>query len=229
MGALVRHSERWRPLVVAELERIGSTVPPELVLAAWWNESRGDPSQVNSIGATGLGQVLPVALRFYNGATSNALSIADLRGTSSRAVALQARVSIYLYDHHARRVAGWMPADADPRDLYMLGLLSYHQGWGAVRARLQGLPDAGLPETWESVRAHYPTGWRTPGARMWAHQQKNLEAWEELQKSDPFRPPDVLPAKPLLRPPKQAIAVVALLLALGGLIIAGASLAGGKA
>jgi hypothetical protein len=226
--SLERHAERWRPTVVAELGRIHSSVPPELVLAAWWQESRGDPNALNPSGATGLGQVLPVALQFYNESTANTLSIADLRGDSPRAVALQARVSIWLYDWNARRVVSWLGPDADPEDVYMLTLVSYHQGWRALRKRLQGLREAGLAVSYETLKRQYPTGWKTPGDRLWSHQDKNLRDWRLLRGLAPGPTPEPIPLPPLpvYRPAPQAIAVVALLLVLGGLLVAGASLAG---
>ena len=59
--------DQWQALIAAELERAGYPLPGELVEAVMHRESRGRVGVINpSSGASGLMQVMPVALRDYN-------------------------------------------------------------------------------------------------------------------------------------------------------------------
>lgn len=158
---LAEHDRRWRAVAQAEIDRIGSDLPAALVLAVWWRESRGVPGIRNLDGgaASGLGQLLPIAVDFYNQNHATSYTIADLRGTDERSIAIQVQTSIWLLRWNLSRAVQWLP-DTDPRDQYLVALLSYAQGWRAVRERLNGLRRKGIPLSWSSLRACYPDGWQ---------------------------------------------------------------------
>lgn len=230
------HARRWRPLVVNELARSHSTLSPDLVLAVWWEESRGVAGAWNKkSGASGLGQVKQVALDFYNERHSTSIALADLRGTDSRSVELQARVSIWLLRWNETQVANWLP-DAGAQDVYLFTLLSYHQGWGAVRRRLEQLQRKGYVLNWDTFKAHDDlTGWKeeAPG-NIFEITEQRFAIFEKLLSGDGELPIHYDPSPPLPPPPDEEIPILVerlewlllagALLTLGGLIIAGVAI-----
>ena len=67
MKAIHQNTARWAPLVLTELQKQSLPLPVELILAVIDVESRGVTGLVNpKSGASGLMQVMPIALKHYN-------------------------------------------------------------------------------------------------------------------------------------------------------------------
>ena len=185
MSRLSEHNERWRWLAEAELLRIDSDVPAEFVLAVWYSESRGGVDIHNEeSGASGLGQVMQVGLDFYNERHATSIALADLRERTDRSWVLQARVSIWLLVWNVTQVERWLRDEpVEPADLWLLSLLSYHQGWGRVRSRLRGLQQRGLPPTWANMERYYPTGWKAK-ANVFRYNEGTFQTFNRLLQGD---------------------------------------------
>jgi hypothetical protein len=223
---LAAHVARWSEVASAELVRIKSKLPPSVLLAVWWRESRGTPGQRHLGGgaASGLGQITPIALNFYNLQHATSIAMADMRGTSENSIALQVRVSAYLLKWNVSQASRWLP-DADPRDVYLVGLFAYHQGWPAVRRCLEQLQRKGVPLTWANLERYFPEGWQGK-ANPFRYAEGTLAVIEKIDDTS-FEGGELEP-KPLPRPPDEidpliesvsGIVIAGVLITLAGLVI----------
>lgn len=234
MTQLSDHADRWLALANAELARIHSYVPPAVLLSVWWSESRGIPGEVNDdSGASGLGQVTPIALQFYNDQNNTLLGMAEMRDTADPV--LQARVSTWLLNWNAQRVAGFA-GDLPDRDLLLLSLLSYHQGWPAVRKQLVELDNRGLSVSWENLKNNIPVDSWQGKAPTYAYHEKTLSNAERICIEAPEAQGEaascfdggiaepIEPVPPILKN-QQTVLIVAIGIVLAGLAVALLSLA----
>lgn len=160
--------ERWRPVVEQELARLKAPLPPEHVLSVMQRESGGNPGAVNtSSGASGLLQVMPIALKDYNQNHRVKYTMAQLRGHSSQSTAIQVRVGLWVlmtfvkgaYRYLKKRL-GQVALD----DLIRVADTFYATGPARARARLNKLSSP----TWEAIRARFPTWDRVrPAELVW--------------------------------------------------------------
>ena len=89
--------EKWSTLINSELGRAGYPLPPELVKAVMYRESRGNVGAINpSSGASGLMQVMPIALKDYNQNHQRKYTMADLRGKTQTAAKTQIRIGLWI-------------------------------------------------------------------------------------------------------------------------------------
>lgn len=96
-GTFPRSVERWRSLVGSEIERGKYPFPVELILGLMTIESRGKVGVVNpNSKASGLLQVMPIALKDFNQDTGSNLSMATMRGTSPDDAREQIRVGLHV-------------------------------------------------------------------------------------------------------------------------------------
>lgn len=226
------HIERYSQLALDELNRINSVVPAALLVSLWWSESKGKPGEYNKISrAAGIGQVTPIGLEFYNDSTASAVATADLRGTSSNSIAIQARVSAWLLNWNIRQAAQWTELK-DWREIYLFGLLGYHQGWNAVKRRLSAIRKSGRPYSWANLAHDYPAGWKAKvDVFQWNETILNNARVVQPGKDEETGPAPINPApapvpypipppEPIRAPAPIAIGIIGGLLALAGLIIA---------
>jgi hypothetical protein len=150
------NTTRWLPIITAELARQGLPFPPELILAVVDVESRGVPGLVNATsGASGLMQVMPIALQSYNNAHAVKFSIGDMRSRENPVA--QIRVGCWLLGQFWRRANDYLARriPAIPMDeLAKIADLMYAAGAAAVRKKLDSLPAPSVA----GLQVKYP-GW----------------------------------------------------------------------
>lgn len=133
--------ERWRPVVVSELNRAGIPLPPNLILSVIHVESRGHPGSTNSkSGASGLMQVMPKTLGWYNKQTGDNISLAQLR--SKEYPVQQIRVGIWVlarFWHGAHSYLQEKLTEIPIDELAKISDLFYVAGPGATKQRLDKL------------------------------------------------------------------------------------------
>lgn len=159
--------EKWRSMVADELRRTGFPLPVELVLAVIHRESRGTVGAVNpSSGASGLMQVMPIALRHYNQNHTQRYRMADMRSKTTAGARAQIRVGIWIlatfwrsaYRYLKRRL-GAVALD----DLVKIADMFYAAGPAATKRRLDK-----IRPTFENAKAAYPKWDRIiPAQRLW--------------------------------------------------------------
>ena len=159
--------ERWRPMVTDELRQSGYPLPVELVLAVIYRESRGTVGAVNpSSGASGLMQIMPIALRHYNQNHSRKYRMSDMKAKTMAGAKAQIRVGIWIlatfwrsaYRYLKRRL-GSVALD----DLVKIADMFYAAGPAATKRRLDK-----IKPTYENAKAAYPKWDRIiPAQRVW--------------------------------------------------------------
>jgi len=99
--------ERWRPLVESELSRIKTPLPVDLLLATIHVESRGYPGTTNEkSGASGLLQVMPKTLEWYNRQTGDKITLSQLRSSAHHAQ--QIRVGVWVLSQFWRAANNYL-------------------------------------------------------------------------------------------------------------------------
>lgn len=149
--------EKWAPAVKAELERTGIPLPADLILSVIHTESRGKPGLVNKkSGASGLTQVMPNTLQWYNESHKGApVTLEELRSATEQAAVKQIRVGIWVlsrfwkgaFNYLSGRL-GEVPID----ELARIADLFYVAGPGATKKKLDKLDNP----TWAAVEARFP-------------------------------------------------------------------------
>ena len=131
--------ERWRAIVNAEIAAINAPFSASVFLAHIQVESGGDQLAKNPSGATGLTQVKPVALDFYNANHGTNYVIDDLFNPD-----LSIKVGVFILKHNWNKIANWFaPYLLQQTDLVKLGAVAYDMGWGALEKKLSGMDTEG--------------------------------------------------------------------------------------
>jgi len=169
---------RWKDVAQAELDKLGAPLPVEHVLAIMQRESGGKPGAVNpSSGASGLMQVMPIALTDYNQNHKVKYTMAQLRDKSAHGAAIQIRVGAWIlarfvqsaYRYIKKRV-GVVALD----DLIRIADTFYAAGPGAARRRLDKI----MP-TWANVRSAFPQWDRVgPAELVWNRSNEWGASWD---------------------------------------------------
>lgn len=132
--------KRWRTIVEEELSRSKVPLPSDLILAVIHVESRGYPGSTNEkSGASGLMQVMPKTLEWYNRQTGDNISLSKLRGDYPRE---QIRVGIWVLAQFWRGAYRYLSSrltDVPTDELAKIADLFYVAGPGAVKRRLDKL------------------------------------------------------------------------------------------
>lgn len=130
--------EQWREQVGRELSNQGIPLPADLVLALMHVESRGKAGLVNPrSGASGLLQVMPNTLKWYNQATGDNVPLSWLRSPSHGSE--QIRVGIWVLGQFWRSAYRYLRdkvQDIPTEELARIADLFYVAGPGATRKRL---------------------------------------------------------------------------------------------
>lgn len=163
MKAISAHTQQWTPVIIKEIATMGLPFPPALVLAVIDVESQGVPGLVNAhSGASGLMQVMPSALDWYNRSHSLKFNMADMRSKSGGPA--QIRVGTWLigqfwriaYAYLSKRM-GSVPID----QLARIADLMYAAGPGCIRRMMDKIPTA----TFEAFEERYPKSDALPHPR----------------------------------------------------------------
>jgi len=154
MKPIAKSTARWAPFVADELKKAGLPFPPELILAVIDVESRGVPGLLNpKSGASGLMQVMPIALQSYNAAHSVKYSIDDMRARDNPIA--QIRVGLWILGQFWRTAHRYLSGrlTSIPMDeLAQISDLMYAAGPAAVKKLLNQLP---VP-TVDALRNRFP-------------------------------------------------------------------------
>lgn len=171
--------EQWRNLIASELDRSGYPLPPQLVEAVMYRESRGRVGAVNpSSGASGLMQVMPIALKDYNQNHSRKYTMAQLRAKTHSAAQIQIRVGLWIlarfwrgaYKYLKKRL-GEVPLD----DLARIADFFYAAGPGNSRKKLDKINRP----TYDAVKARYPNWDRiVPAQNVWDYVGAHGGTWD---------------------------------------------------
>lgn len=176
---MIPNVEKWRSLVEAELARSGYPLPPEHVLAVMKRESNGQVGTVNkSSGASGLMQVMPIALKDYNKHNSPKYSMADLRSKSNTAATRQVRVGLWILARFVRGAYKYLKrklGNVALDDLIRTADFYYAAGPGNARKRLDKIDRP----TYDAVKARFPNWDRiVPAQLVWDRVQQYGGTWD---------------------------------------------------
>lgn len=147
--------EKWRPSIAAELARSGYPLPPELVEAVLSRESGGSVGVINpSSGASGLMQVMPIALKDYNQNHTRKYTMADLRSKTTAGARIQIRVGLWILARFWRGAFSYMHkkiANVELDDLARIADIFYAAGPGNAKKKLDRI----VP-TYDNAKATFP-------------------------------------------------------------------------
>lgn len=133
--------EGWRNIVREEQSRINSPLPENLVLAVIHVESRGYPGTANpKTGASGLMQVMPDTLKWYNRQTGDNIPLSQLRSSSHGRE--QIRVGLWVMHQFWRSANKYLSSrltDIPVDELGKIADLFYVAGPVAAKRRLDKL------------------------------------------------------------------------------------------
>lgn len=170
--------EKWRSLAQQEIDRIQVPLPVEHVLAIMQRESNGRVGIVNqSSGASGLMQVMPIALREYNSKNGTNYTMSNLRGDDRNSAEIQIRVGTWILKSfvkgaykYLKRKLGEVPLD----DLIRVADTFYAAGPGAARRRLDQLHRP----TWAAIKQRFPDWDRIrPAELVWERANAGGAQW----------------------------------------------------
>lgn len=220
--ALPKQVMRWQPVIDEEIARAGYPWPSELILSLISYESGGKPGAVNpSSGASGLTQVMPATLDWYNSATGSKIPLETLRASTNQAARLQIRTGMWVLGRFWKAAYKWIREQRDTvplDDLVHFGDAFFAAGPGKVK-KLAG----NIPRTWKSWRGKHPTSNITKHAdRVWARASDlkpawNLTAVDRWIDKTPVKPPDDKP--PLIAKKPESGLIIALLILLAASLI----------
>lgn len=147
--------KKWEPAVIAELERQGVPLPPELMLAIMYVESRGKAGLMNpKSGASGLMQVMPGTLKDFNKRHGRNYSIDDMRSDAPAAALKQIEVGIAVASHYWKSAYKYLSKKLEDIPTELLGRVAdlfYVAGPGAAQKRLNKLPNI----SWDAIEAKF--------------------------------------------------------------------------
>jgi hypothetical protein len=171
-----------RQIVLAELDRGGYPFPPEFVESIIQSESGAIVGKVNlKSGASGLMQIMPIALREYNRRSGDRLKMRDMRSTDRPGAILQVRVGLHILGIYWRGAYKYM-ADrlrvVQLPDLAKIAQLFYVAGPNAAKKRLKVLRSP----TFAAFAKRYPSYVSLPYIRkIWARSQAANAQWSDRQ------------------------------------------------
>lgn len=163
MKAVHANTAKWQGVVIKELAGMGLPFPPGLVLAIIDVESNGVPGLVNATsGASGLMQVMPSALEWYNKSHALKFTMGDMRSKENGPA--QIRVGTWLLGQFWRSAYAYLSKRLEVVPLEQLAKISdlmYAAGPGRIRKLMDKLPTA----TFEAFEAAYPKSNALPHPR----------------------------------------------------------------
>lgn len=175
---------QWESIAKAELEKQGLPFPVSYVLSIIQRESNGKSGVKNpSSGASGLMQVMPVALRDYNNHHESKYTMEQLRDPAQPQI--QIRVGTWILKTFFRSAYNYLKkrlSDVPLDDLVKITDTFYAAGPGAARKKL----DTILP-LWTNVVSSFPSWDRVkPAELIWSRSSENgtwsmpnISAWLE--------------------------------------------------
>jgi soluble lytic murein transglycosylase-like protein len=170
--------EKWRATVQRELDRLGAPLPSSQVLAIIWRESNGRVGVKNpKSDASGLMQVMPIALKDYNQNHAQKYTMDQLRATDPASAAIQIRIGTWILNRfmkaaykYLKSKIGVVPLD----ELVKVTDTFYAAGPGASRRRLDKIQKP----TWSNIKARFPDWDRIgPAELIWTRANADGANW----------------------------------------------------
>lgn len=164
--AFPQRVELWRTMVTQEIERQRLPFPADYLLAVIQRESNGKPGIVNPrSGASGLTQVMPIALKDYNQHHAEKYAMVQLRDPDQPRC--QIRVGLWVLKTFFRSAHRYLKKRLETiplDDLVKITDTFYAAGPKNAKHRLNKL----TKPTWVNVRARFPNWDRvTPAELVW--------------------------------------------------------------
>ena len=171
--------KKWAGVVKEELARSGYPLPPEHVLAVMDRESRGYVGAVNpSSGASGLMQVMPIALKDYNQNNKQKYSMDNLRAKTFQAGRIQIRVGLWILARFVKGAYNYLKkklGNVHLDDLIKTADFFYAAGPGNAKKKLNTISRP----TYDSVKNKFPKWDRViPAQRVWDWVKTNGGKWD---------------------------------------------------
>ena len=169
---------RWLPTVKNEIKTGKYPFAPELILALIWYESRGTTGATNpKSGASGLMQVMPATLDWYNQQTGSSMTLDTLRNGAEKAARAQIRVGLWVLGRFWRSAYKWIREKSEVvpvGDLVRFGDAYYAGGPGRVR-RMAG----SMARSWDVWATKYPESTITKhAAQVWEQTNAQNPTWD---------------------------------------------------
>jgi hypothetical protein len=148
---------KWTPVVDSELANANVPLPRDLILAMIDVESDGVAGLTNpKSGASGLMQVMPGTLKWYNNTHQSQVSLGELRSSSLAAAVKQIRVGIAVIAAYWRSAWKYLSdkfSSVPIDNLAHIADLFYVAGPGATKERLDMMT---VPPTWNAIQTRFP-------------------------------------------------------------------------
>lgn len=223
-------SMNFLPVIRAELENHKIPLPPEYIDALIGAESGGNVGQVNpSSGASGLMQIMPIALKEYNQRNKTNLKMSDMRGTDAASLKYQIRVGAYLLGMFWKGAYSYLHSRLSTvrmEDLAKIAQMFYVAGPNAAKKMLEPIEKpiyqnflAANPD-WKS--RHYID-------KIWKTAEKNGAAWDvpaieafvhgQIEPAGISQQPLIASVVPNTSDAKKSIALAILILAVAAYLL----------
>lgn len=199
--------EKWRPLVQSVIDSGSYPFPADFILSIIQYESAGKVGDVNEqSGASGLMQVMPDTLKWFNDDTGNQIPLSALKGASDQDARAQILTGTWVLGRFWKGAANWLRQVNGPQsnipleDIARFGSAYYVAGGGRVREMAPNV----RPMTWSVWEKRYPKKNITLYAnRIWDKAKTlnpdwNLPAIDRWINTKPPKP--VVPPVPALPP-----------------------------
>jgi hypothetical protein len=169
--------EKWRATAQRELDRLGAPLPASQVLAIIWRESNGRVGAQNPSGASGLMQVMPIALKTFNQNHAQKYTMEQLRATDLASAAIQIRVGTWTLTQFVKSAYKYLKSrigDVPLDDLVKVTDTFYAAGPGRARGRLDRIQNP----TWSNIKARFPNWHRIiPAELVWSRANDDGANW----------------------------------------------------
>lgn len=170
--------EKWRDIASREISQLGVPLPVEHILAIIQRESGGTAGAVNaSSGASGLMQVMAIALKDYNQNHERKFTMDQLRGHDTGSAAIQIRVGTWILSRFLKGAyrylkprLGTVPLD----DLIKVTDTFYAAGPGNAKSRLNQINRP----NWIAIKSRFPNWDRIrPAELVWERANDGGAQW----------------------------------------------------
>lgn len=175
---LPKKTTRWLPVVVSEIARGRYPFAPELILPLIWYESRGVTGNTNqTTGASGLIQVIPKTVDWYNQQTGDHISITVMRSKDPATGALQIRVGLWVLGRFWKSAYRWIRKtrpNVPLSDLVRFADAFYAGGGGKVQGMAKN-----INRTWADWERKFPNSNITKHANyVWDKTVEQNPTWD---------------------------------------------------
>jgi hypothetical protein len=186
-------------------------------------ESAGEAGAVNKqSGASGLIQVIPGTLAWYNKATKSNVPLSAMRSADPAAAAIQLRVGLWVLGRFWRSAYRWLQKRTGAADIPLDELVRWGDAfYAAGPGRVQELTDRLSPVTWSNWSAKHPTSNITRHANyVWDKTREQGPTWN-LTAVDQWVRKSADSGESTIMPPQGGLLLGLLVMLVGWYLLAG--------